>query len=230
MRKLSFILIVIAALAFVANATEPPAYGNYLGGWGNTPCTWTNITGSWGFWGIYQYGYGSLPCEGWNIAGECNPDPVWITYPTITVELWVEMYAHFYIEHLVYQYHRLGNQAETISFVISGWIKSNSPQQILLGCTGGEYLDYLYFRHDVAGNTGSAYGSDLPITWEAQYTQTPGQWPGYSIIGLNNCGGVDIEVPKCDSWFRFRGSFDLPYHIDDGYYSLCMNVGVAPVF
>jgi hypothetical protein len=230
MRKLSFILIVIAALAFTANATPPPAYGNYLGGWGNTPCNWTNITGSWGFWGIYQAGYGSLPCEGWNVSGMCNPDPVFVDYPSITVELWVEMYAHFYIENLVYQYHRLGNSAETIYFVISGWIKSNSPQQILLGCAAGEYLDFLYFRHDAAGNTGSAYGSDLPITWESQYTQTPGQWPGYSTIGLNNCGGVDIEVPKCDTWFKFRGCFDLPYHVDDGYYSLTMNVGVSPTF
>ena len=227
MRKLTFALILIAALAFTASATAPPAYDIYPGGWGLTPCPWTNIYGSFSFWGIFDP---DPLCYTWNVSGYCNPGLVEIQWPTLTFELWVEMYAEFYLANTVYQWHRLGNSAETICFTIGGWIKSNSPQYILLGCDGGETVGFMYFREDIDGNLGSAYGSDLPITWEGRvwpYGTTP---PSYLPLEITTCGGIYLEVPKCDNEFQFKGCFYLPYHVDDGYYSMTMSTLVTPIF
>lgn len=227
MRKLTFALILIAALAFTASATPPPAYGSYVEGWGLTPCPWTNIYGDFYFWGIFNP---VQPCFTWNVSGYCNPEYIPVEYPVITLELWVEMYAEFYLANTVYQWHRLGNSAETICFTIGGWIKSNSPQLIALGCSGPETAGFMYFRHDVAGHTGAGYGSNLPITWEGRVYPCGTTPPAFSPLTLNICGGISLETPKCDQCYEFHGCFDLPYHVDDGYYSLSMATAVIPVF
>ena len=235
-KKFVFLAAVVAvAFAGSAFASDPPAYGGYQAGWGMNPNNWTTTTGSWasGF-AIYDWGGGPNTSSGGDdwVVGYSGNTPIYITYAPITLELWIEMYSVQTYRYTSYKWHRLGNLAENVTFVIQGTIQSNNGQWISLVWDGNDAMDKLYFRHDVGNRVGPQYGSDIPITWL-------GRWGTDLVYGANivqdwlsytPSPDVDMLIPDpCDHWFEFKGSFELPYHIDDGYYSLTLAGCPAPV-
>jgi len=222
------IALILATALFLAMpvtsaiATPPPAHGGYLAGWGMNPGNWTATTGSWNSGFSLYNPNGPGPGGGDNWVVDWLPSIVYGTYDPITFELWVEMYSVQAYHYTSYQWHRLGNNAETITFVIQGTIQSNSGQWISLVWDGTDPLTHLWFRHDIFNRTGAPYGYDLPITWIARWGDglVYGQnlrWESYVTPNPD----IDVLIDEaCDHWFEFEGSFDLAYHVDDGYYSL----------
>ncbi len=233
MRYLIAAIMVVCMMAFMAQATPPPAHGGYQAGWGMQPFTWDAVGGSWSAWGLYDYQNGPDPNSGgddWVVDWTDPNSPVYISYDPITLELWIEQYCYSTYEYTSYQWHRLGDQAETVHFIIQGIMQSNNGQWMSL-VAGTDPMTHLIFRHDALGRTGATYGGDIPITWEGRWgtglvygNSIVQQWTTYTPDP-----DVDMLIPEpCDHWFQFRGTFVLYYHIDDGYYSLEMAGCPAP--
>lgn len=228
------ILMISGALlaAMAAQAVPPPAHGSYPGGWGMNNTNWETQSGLFTAWGLYDPLYPPQQGAAWVVGW----DPLtYIDYQPITLELWIEMYMLLTYDYTSYQWHRLGDAGETISFVIQGTVQANSELHVSLMPTATEPLDTLYFREDIFGRTGPQYGSNLPITWQ-------GRWGDGLVIGQNVQWGWEIitpspgigtialtQMPACDHWFEFEGSFTIPYHQPDGYYSLVIKGCPEPV-
>ena len=214
-------ILILASVAVMANATPPPAHGGYQPGWGMNPTNWETLTGSFSAWGLYDPNYtggGASWVVGWNPTA-------YINYAPITLELWIEMNMLLTYEYTSYQWHRLGDAAETISFTIDGTISSNDAQIVLMAPEPGWDLAYLHFQENIFGGS-STTRDQIPIIWEIR-------WGEGLVIGENivedwrypqfMCGNMMIGcIPACDHWFQFRGTFSLNYHEGDGYYKLIM--------
>ncbi len=222
-RLLSVTVMIIAAT--VAKALPPPAHGGYQEGWGMNPNNWEEQSGTFSFWGLYDPLYPPQQSAAW-VVDWSNPSNVgYVSYEPIKLELWIEMYMLLTYEYTSYQWHRLGNEGETITFIIQGTTQMNSEVHVRL-LPGADPLTDIKFVEDIFDRTGPAYGSDIPITWR-------GRWGNGLDIGQNVQWGWEVitpdpvtgalslsQMPPCDHWFQFEGSFTLPYHIDDGYYHL----------
>jgi hypothetical protein len=230
MYKLLVLLVplLVMPMAVPVYADAPPAHGGYEAGWGLNPTNWQTASGSFSAWGLYAPDSGSAG-DPWVVNWSDPHNVGFIDYADITLELWIEMYALQTYHYTSYQWHRLGNSAEQICFIIEGLIQSNNGQSIIL-VHQSEPMTHLYFRHDVLNRTGSQYGSDIPITWQTRYGL-------YDVYGSNIVQNwttatpdpdIIISIPKCDHWFQFQGCFDLEYHVDDGYYSLTLAGCPAP--
>jgi hypothetical protein len=170
----------------------------------------------------------------------CGRNP--LVYAEINLHLWVEMYMYLYYEYTTYKWHRLGMtvDGETVCFIIQGLIRSNSAQYVgLTELTQGQNdIGWLHFRGSIFGDSQDyeANDPDLAITWYGRYgegDQYPQDDNGWDQIDPSYVGDVrGIWLPpigKCDHWFQFRGCFFIPYHIDDGYYSLTIGGCPTPV-
>ncbi len=227
MKRLILALMLVTLVVFVANATPPPAQGGYLPGWGMNPTNWQTATGSFSSWGLYDPLYGGAGAA-WVVGWLPT---VYITYAPITLELWIEMYCLQTYHYTSYQWHRLGNLAETISFVIEGTIQTNNGQYVQL-MQGTQALTNLWFVHNIFGGNSPIPAPNIPITWQ-------GRWGLGLVYGANTLWGWQTLTPDpdltmlipdpCDHWFQFEGTFVIPYHQPDGYYSLTMAGCPAPV-
>jgi len=216
MKKLILVVTLLAIALSPALAIPPPAHGTYLGGWGMNPTNWDAQSGAFNAEGIW------VPGQNWAVDYDTNGNPIYIDYQNITVELWVELYAAQTYQYTSYQFHRLGNAAETLSFVISGTCASNNGEYVGL-TQGAEPLTHLYFRHDIFGGTSG--GQDLPINWTGRWgeglTAGTGTVQDWETVTPDGNGDLFMLISEpCDHWFEFQGQVELPYHIDDGYYSL----------
>jgi hypothetical protein len=216
MKKILAVTLLLAIALAPAFATEPPAHGGSLGGWGMNPNDWDETSGEFHDTGIW------VPGHNWAVDYDGSGNPIYIDYQNITIELWVELYAAQTYEYTSYQYHRLGDTAETLTFVVTGTCASNHGEWVGL-TQGDDPLTYLYFRHDIFGNTTG--GDDLPITWRGRWGS--GLVAGndvvqdWATVAPDGNGDLFMQIGEpCDHWFEFEGSVYLPYHIDDGYYSL----------
>lgn len=230
-KKFSFIMMLIAAFAFVgtAFAQEPPAHGTYQDGWGMNPTNWHSYTGSYNSeLALYDPHSGNPSGNKWVVSWD--PSIEYINYAEITLELWIEMNMVQTYQYTHYQWHRLGNQAENIIFTIDGTLKSNNPLYVSLVWDGNEPLDKLYFRRDVLGTEDKGWinnnnARDIPIDWDFRWGR--GLAMGNEIVQGWTDATDDQEITflineACDHWYQFRGSFNLDYHEADGYYSLTM--------
>jgi hypothetical protein len=245
MKKI-LVLVLLFAFSF-ANATVTPANLNYQppspgpndenGGWGNSCIEWDDCEGSFEtnqgdtlFFVIYD------PInDQWEYCGT-NP----LVYAEIKLHLWVEMYMYLYYEYTTYKWHRLGMtvNGEEVCFIIQGLIRSNSAQNVGL-IEDEDDLGFLHFRGSIFGDPGDYEANDpnLPITWSGRYgagsTYGDNVIMGWTEIDpeiLGDVRGVWLPpIGKCDHWFQFRGCFFIPYHIDDGYYSLTIGGCPTPV-
>jgi hypothetical protein len=234
LKRIFLLTVLITVIAFAGTAfaqTVPPAHGGYSAGWGLNPNNWNNYTGSYNS-GLALYDpLGAGAGAGWNVFPSGNP----IVYDPITLELWIEMYMIQTYYYTSYQWHRLGNAAETVTFTIDGTVMSNNGQYIQL-IAGTDPMTHLYWRHNIFGGGtmgvgGSNNARDIPISWEYR-------WGDGLTIGSSQIVGWTSYTPDpditfliedaCDHWYQFRGSFDLVYHEADGYYSLTLAGCPAP--
>jgi hypothetical protein len=228
LKKAAFLVAILALVwAGAAWSTPPPAQGGYQAGWGMNPTNWQKTSGSFSAWGLYDP-EGAGGGAGWVVGW--NPTE-YIDYADISLELWIEMYSVQTYEYTSYQWHRLGDQQETVEFIIQGMLKSNNGQYIIL-TRGTEDLTHLWFRENVLGGDTPSPPPDIPITWYGRYGS--GLVYGSSVIQdwtvLTPDPDCMILIPDpCDHWFQFKGVFVIPYHQPDGYYSLTMAGCPAPV-
>jgi hypothetical protein len=210
-------------------------------GWGNDCTEWDQMYGSFETYQQdpeYNFVIYDPNTDQWEYCGT-NP----LVYAEINLHLWVEMYMYLYYEYTTYKWHRLGMtvDGETVCFVIQGLLRSNSAQYVgLTELTNGQNdIGFLHFRGSIFGDPGDfeANDPDLAISWEGRFGA--GSTYGNNVI----MGWTDIEpdyvgdvrgiwlppIGKCDHWFQFRGCFFIPYHIDDGYYSLTIGGCPTPV-
>jgi hypothetical protein len=226
---IALLALSIPCLVYADALYPPPAHGAYGAGWGMNPTNWSETSGSFYAWGLYDPLHDPQGGDAWVVGW----DPVtYIDYADITLELWIEMYSMQTYHYTSYQWHRLGDAEETINFCIEGLIQSNNGQYISL-MYAGEDLNYLHFVEDIFGRTGPDYGTDIPIVWDAAYGTgdvygTNILWEGFSLQFGPEDDVTIGPIPACDHWFQFCGEFYLPYHIDDGYYSLLMGGCPAP--
>ncbi|MFZ5519089.1 MAG: hypothetical protein ACOY90_20825 [Candidatus Zhuqueibacterota bacterium] len=230
-KKFSFIMMLIAAFAFVgtAFAQEPPAHGTYQEGWGMNPTNWNSYTGSYSSGLALFDPHHSNPITGNDWVVSWDGGLQYIDYAEITLELWIEMNMVQTYQYTHYQWHRLGNLAEEITFTIDGTLKSNNPLFVSL-VAGDQPLDKLYFRRDVLGTADRGWinnntARDIPITWDYRWGTGlaigGGTATAWTPATTNQEITFLIDQP-CDHWYQFRGTFNLIYHEADGYYSLTM--------
>ncbi len=218
-RRILATFLVLALVAVTANAIPPPAHGGYQAGWGMNPTIWQETTGSFAAWGLYNPNYtggGAAWVVGWNPT-------TYITYAPITLELWIEMNMVLTYQYTSYQWHRLGNAAETIIFTIDGTMQSNDNQVVIMAPASGWNLSYLLFQENIFGGS-STTRTQIPLAWETRWGE--GMTIGENVIdpwhpAMLQCGIIILgTIPACDHWFQFRGTFSLNYHEADGYYKL----------
>jgi hypothetical protein len=230
LKKVAFLAVVVslvwAGSSFGAALNPPPAQGGYNAGWGMNPTNWQSVGGSFSAWGLYDPlgGGGGAPwVVGWLPTQ-------YINYAPITLELWIEMYCLQTYHYTSYMWHRLGNQAETIEFIIEGTLQTNNGQYVQL-MKGTQDLTYLWFVENIFGGS-TPGGCDIPITWYGRWGT--GLVYGNDIvedyIQLTPDPDITLLIPNpCDHWFQFKGAFTIPYHQPDGYYTLTMAGCPAPV-
>jgi hypothetical protein len=241
MKRLVLALMLVAALAFVANATEPPAppagYGTYLPGWGMTNFNWQDYSGSFSSLGVYDPNYLGFG-DSWVVGYGAGGTPMYIAYAPITLDLWIEMYCLQTYHYTSYQWHRLGNALETITFIVEGTLSSNNGQWVsLVGPLMPQTMDKLYFLHNIFGGQSPAPPAPdiTPLTWE-------GQWGTGLVYGVNvsvawgpltPAGSIHQQISMLipdpsEHWFQFRGTYTIPYHQPDGHYNLTLAGCPAP--
>jgi hypothetical protein len=228
--RLFTLVILLALMAMMADATPPPTHGGYQSGWGMNPTNWQSQSGSFSAMGFYDPNYtggGGSWAVGWNPT-------TYINYAPITLELWIEMYMLLTYEYTSYQWHRLGDAAETITFTIDGTMSSNHYQYVLLLAEAGWDPNYLSFQGNIGVGNDNNVRDQIPITWR-------GRWGDGLVVGENIvedwhfliwfCDVLILaQIPACDHWFQFEGSFDLLYHEADGYYKLLLSGCPTPAF
>lgn len=234
LKKAAFLAAMVAfALAGAAWAVPPPSNGGYLPGWGMNPNDWQTTSGSFNSGPvIYDPAYvgGGLS---WVAGYDGAMNPIYLVYTPITFELWIEMYMIQTYEYTSYQWHRIGDHAEHICFLIQGLIQSNNGQYVSLTWDGTDALTHLWFRENIFGSaTPGPLCRDIPITWSTR-------WGNGLVYGVNEQQAWTVTTPDpdvtmlipepCDHWYEFEGCFDLEYHECDGYYSLTSAGCPAPI-
>lgn len=221
MKRLVLALMLVAAFAFVVNATAPPANGGYSAGWGMNPTNWQTATGSYNS-GLALYDpLGLGGGSGWIV--QWSPTIEYIDYDPITLELWIEMYMIQTYHNTSYKWHRLGNAPETITFTIDGTVESNEGTYVLMTADPNWDPNQLTFVENI-GVGDDRNARDIPIIWEGRWGEgfTIGssvQMP-WTVLTWSGDELILDEITACDRWFQFRGTFDLVYHEADGYYYL----------
>jgi hypothetical protein len=140
------------------------------------------------------------------------------------------MYASQSYHYTSYKWHRLGNAAEIVTFIIEGLCQSNNGQYISL-TKGTEDLTYLWFKHNIFNGNSPTPAPNIPLTWRGRWGDglvygEQVQWGWTPITPNPNVTMLIDEV--CDHWFQFEGTFEIPYHQPDGHYQLTMAGCPAP--
>jgi hypothetical protein len=228
----AILMITIPAAVFAVSNYPPPAHGVYQGGWGMNPTNWDAASGSFSAWGLYDPLHGG-DGDAWVVDWTDPNNLIYIDYAPITLELWIELYCMQTYHYTSYQWHRLGNQEETICFTVTGSAQCNNAVYCAL-TKKNQDLTHIYFVEDIFGRTN--YGplppsypnptADIPIAWQARWGRglmvgENVQWGWNTVVPDPDDLRISINEP-CDHWFEFEGCFTIPYHQPDGYYMLEM--------
>jgi hypothetical protein len=235
-KPIVYSLAIALLIATSVMADAPPAHpeGTYQAGWGMCPVNWENRYGSFQADGIWR------PGHNWVVGyeGDCNQTPIYIQYDPICLDLWIELYCMQTYEFTNYEWHRIGDQHEDVTFYICGIVSSNNPEWVGL-VRASQDLDRLHFMGDIFGNDHGE--SDISIDWHyawGSYDRPGGETPPDPRNLNNDCwhdicpgnnGNMYFQIPEvCDHWFCWKGEFTIAYHQADGHYQLHMAGCPAP--
>jgi hypothetical protein len=134
-----------------------------------------------------------------------------------------------------YQWHRTTAWAnENVSFTIDGTVQSNENLWVSLWAASG-YEDGNLKAIESVGGIADQDQTDLEIDWRSRWGEgltvgssitedwTSVTWGSEEVGSLFlNVANPDLEgqIPLCDHWFQFEGTFELARHTPDGYYKL----------
>jgi hypothetical protein len=213
------LLIFVALLAFlpmvamadaVVGATPPS-------GWGQDCTQWITYTDPWNSGELCYDPSAGGGGDGWI---DCDTKAQ-VNWPSLDIELWIEMECVFHWNATHVQIHRASDYSDFEIYLSGGSCCNNGQYIITTPPTATPSLDVLPFVQDMFGRTGSTYGTDIPLTWEANLNGTGFQ----PMIDLPDNPAVGITskyflVPlSCNDWVvRITG--DIVFHQEDGYYYL----------
>jgi len=223
MKHVIIAVMVVATIAFVANAGAPP------GGWGvdfnnwetysnpyNTGHTlWDSNTDS---WHSYEFGHFGT------------------SYPAFTVDFYNEMSLIETLDWTNAVVHRTGNvwdapdsPAETIE-IVTGTVRSNHKLYIGVENDPAQSatfpdLAHLFFMNNATGGTSTPPESDIDVTWYYRYGPGLEVNPAYGwrtdwISAYSGPEDYLFFIEPCDHWFQLRLVFVVPYHWDDGHWAM----------
>jgi hypothetical protein len=121
-----------------------------------------------------------------------------------------------------YEWHRIGDRYEDVTFFICGTVSSNNAEWVGL-TRASQDLDRLHFIGDVFGSDNGE--ADIPITWHYAWGNwdpeddppLPGDIHTWYVISPGNNGNMYFYIPEsCDHWFCWKGEFTIQYHQADG--------------
>jgi hypothetical protein len=144
-----------------------------------------------------------------------------VLWPSLNIEMWIEMECVFWWDATHVQIHRASDYNDFYIYLEGGSCCNNGQYIITTPPTAVGNLDYLPFQEDMFGRTGAAYGTDIPLTWEASLNGGPYE----PMIDLpdNPEPGITSKyflVPlSCNDWV-VRILVDMTFHQEDGYYFL----------
>ena len=228
---LTTLLFMTVPIVAISQVPIPPAHNGYSSGWGMNPTEWDSTSGSY-YSGFAMYDPTGTGGSGWIVDWSSAPSSYgYVTYDPITMELWIEQYMIQTYEFTSYQWHRLGDAAETITFTINGTLRSNESQFVLMTAESGWDPQYLHFEGNIGVGDDNNVRTNIPITWRGRWgdglvvgVDPQGPGPAYNDYWANIgwlCGALILdEIPACDHWFTFEGTFSLNYHEADGYYKV----------
>jgi hypothetical protein len=206
-------LLLVAGTAFgdAVVGPTPPA------GWGRDCTQWMTYTDPWNSGELcYDPDMGGGG-DGW-IDCVTNEQVLW---PSLNIEMWIEMECVFWWDATHVQIHRASDYNDFYIYLEGGSCCNNGQYIITTPPTAVGNLDYLPFQEDMFGRTGAAYGTDIPLTWEASLNGGPYE----PMIDLpdNPEPGITSKyflVPlSCNDWV-VRILVDMTFHQEDGYYFL----------
>jgi hypothetical protein len=238
-------LLAAPTLAQYYDPPQQPGQNELPGGWGNNPNNWSHVTDeacplTKAIWNPdANDGEG-----GWTICEGNAP-----ICQTITVELWIELFASMTVFDLWHQVHMIADERDGRRYCgyIRGLTASNHPLDIILAPGLGQSLGFLEFQHSVIDGQGDYQdypqnGRDIPVDWwvACAYGMYGDALPvdsnllTYVYLG----GGDDFDedetytmpyiTSKCDWYWYFRFCFWVLYHEDDGYYVLYFTICPMP--
>lgn len=205
------LLVAVSAMADAVVGPTPP------GGWG-TDCTqWITYSDP---WTSNELCYDPLLGGGGAGWRDCVTGQQ-VVWPSLDIELWVEMECRFEWAATHVQIHRASDYSPIV-IELSGASHCNNGQYIITTPpTALATLDYLPFVQDMFGRTGSTYGTDIPLVWE--YSLNGAGWATMIDLPDDPAAGITSKyflVPLCDNYWTVRITGNLAYHQEDGYYYL----------
>ena len=132
--------------------------------------------------------------------------------------------AQFSLAWTKCQVHRSGDYSP-IQLTLNGTIDASSPNlwrlTAILPQPNAPLL--LYFVEDIFGNTGPAYGSNIPLTWEIALDGGP-----FAPMTLLPDNTLTATFPPGPHTFQVRITGTPVYHQADGYYHLQLTQCLVP--
>jgi hypothetical protein len=188
-------------------------------GWGHDCTQWIQYSDAWASGELcYDPDLGGGG-DGW-VDCATNAQVVW---PSLDIELWIEMECTFYWNATHVQIHRASDYSDIVIELAGGSCCNNGQYIITTPPSALGSLDNLPFVEDMFGRTGPDYGTDISLTWEWDVAGDGLGFQPMTDLPDNPAAGITskyFKVPlSCNDWIvRITG--DVVFHQEDGYYYL----------
>ena len=217
MSRIKFLVPLLLVLLTGWAVADPVVGPTPPGGWGTDCTNWITYTDAWASAPLCYDPLAGSGGDGW-IDCETGEQVLW---PSLDIEMWVEMECTFEWAATHVQIHRYANYDDFYVYLDGNSCCDNGQYIITTPPTAVGSLDYLPFQQDMFGRTGPSNGTDIPLTWE--YSLNGADYLPMTDLPDNPEVGVTSKyflVPLSCNYWRVRISGDVIYHQGDGYYYL----------
>ena len=207
MRYLTAVMMILAMVAVLAYATDPPTNPVATP---PLPSYWGYDCGNWvGYWNAI-----TTPELCWRWASGSNPQGYYncgtgqlYEWPVAKIDLFVEMEVQVHYDWTLAQVHRASDYSDIV-LDLHGWASGNCGNYIIMAPHPGNDLNNLEGMTSVYGPV----GADIPLTYL--------YWNGNAYVPMiEDPAGWYLLVPASyqEFWIRIIG--DVAFHQPDGWYT-----------